>query len=197
MYRPVKLHASACVPTHASETEAPASRYIRTTRQWIRTGTIGIPEGRVEQGPVCSVQYSPPISDRASVARSSKFINISTIVYFINDSITFWFIQKLVIRKNEEKWKRKRTAGIDYNVYRQKYSHRTYTQKEYRFFGTKWNLIPRSYDLQSSYRLIERYTYIYTWKTKIQIRIIINRAYIRAAYVLLHPLKWKIIRAEI
>lgn len=70
MYRPVKLHASACVPTHASETEAPASRYIYIyiymTRQWIRTGTIGIPEGRIPRG-TRSCLHRPTLSSSSTV----------------------------------------------------------------------------------------------------------------------------------
>lgn len=63
MYRPVKLHASACVPTHASETEAPASRYIyiyiwRDNESEPEPSAFPRAVFRVEQGPVCTVQHT-------------------------------------------------------------------------------------------------------------------------------------------
>lgn len=71
--------------------------------------------------------------------------------------------------------------------HKRKYSHRIRERNIVLLERNRngWNLIPGSYDLQSNHRVIERYIYTHvTWKTEIQIRIIINRTYIRAECVL-------------
>lgn len=123
----------ACQPTHQRRRHRRLDIYIYIymTRQWIRTGTIGIPEGRIPRGTRSCLhrpthlllQYRP---DRPNVAPSSKFINIVTSCILQTIRLRFNPLEKM--RDKWKNWNDKRNIVL---------------------FGMRWNLIP-SYDLQSN-----------------------------------------------